>query len=177
MTPQSRWRKFIHRLRSDEDTSLGFSVTTKLTTATGPTRSYSFYTPDLQLLSETALSDAVTPPIAYDFVRFGGEPLAQINATTGEIAYDFNDHLGAPVMQTTVAGTVAWRAEQAPYGDRYLLRAAAIAISRRDCRGRRTPRICRSCSTTSTGGTDLNGGGIAVGSDRATQRLQCFLVR
>jgi RHS repeat-associated protein len=123
MTPQSRWRKFIHRLRSDEDTSLGFSVTTKLTTATGPTRSYSFYTPELQLLSETALSDAVTPPIAYDNVWFGGQPLAQINATTGEVTYDFNDHLGAPLLQTSTAGAVLWRAEREPYGNRYLVRA------------------------------------------------------
>jgi RHS repeat-associated protein len=122
MTPPSRWRRLIHRLRRGEDTSLGFSVTTKLTTATGPTRSYSFYTPELQLLAETALTDAATPSIAYDYVWFGGEPLVQVNTTTGEIAYDFNDHLGAPLLQTATAGALVWRAEREPYGNRYLVR-------------------------------------------------------
>ncbi|HSP13608.1 MAG TPA: RHS repeat-associated core domain-containing protein [Thermoanaerobaculia bacterium] len=123
MTPQSRWRTFLNRLRRGEDT-LGFSVTTKLTTATGPTRSYSFYSPELQLLSETALTDTATPPFAYDYVWFGGEPLAQINTITGDIAYDLNDHLGAPLLQTSTTGSIVWRADREPYGNRYLVRAS-----------------------------------------------------
>ena len=80
-------------------------------------RRYSFYTPELQLLSETAYSTAATPTIATDYVWFGGEPLAQIS-NANEVAYYHNDHLGAPLLQTSSTGTVIWRVERDPYGER-----------------------------------------------------------
>jgi len=54
---------------------------------------------------------AATPSIAWDYLWFGGEPLAQINNATGEVLYYFNDHLGTPILQTSQTAQVVWRAE------------------------------------------------------------------
>ena len=37
----------------------------------------SFYTPELHLMAETEASTAATPPIAYEYVWFDGQPVAQ----------------------------------------------------------------------------------------------------
>jgi RHS repeat-associated protein len=119
-------RRVGAKLRGEAPPSpIGLAVASPLTaqtTATGPTRQYSFYTPELQLMSETSLTDATTPAIAYDYVWLGGEPLAQIAAATGQITYDLNDHLGAPLLQTNSAGAIVWRVEREPYGSRYVIR-------------------------------------------------------
>jgi RHS repeat-associated protein len=41
------------------------------------------------------------------------------------ISYYFNDHLGAPILQTDATGTVVWRVERDPYGERYATRVGA----------------------------------------------------
>jgi RHS repeat-associated protein len=94
---------------------------------TAPTlfeRQYTFYTPELSLLSETpsTSSTTVAPVVAYDYVWFGGQPLAQIENATGNIAWYFNDHLGTPIRQTDSTGRVLWQAEYEPYGTIYAIR-------------------------------------------------------
>jgi RHS repeat-associated protein len=41
---------------------------------------------------------------------------------SGVAHYYFNDHLGAPILQTSASGTVVWRIEREPYGERYATR-------------------------------------------------------
>jgi RHS repeat-associated protein len=77
------------------------------------------YTPELTLLSETSSTSTATPVVAYDYVWFGGQPLAQIENTTGTIAWYFNDHLGTPIRQTDDLGRLVWHAEYEPYGTIY----------------------------------------------------------
>ncbi|MHB9002413.1 MAG: RHS repeat domain-containing protein, partial [Thermoanaerobaculia bacterium] len=86
---------------------------------------YAFYTPELQLLSETADSTAAAKPIAFDYVWFGGEPVAQIETATGEVSFYFNDHLGTPVLTAGASANVAWRVEREPYGNVVAFRAGA----------------------------------------------------
>ncbi|MHB0972476.1 MAG: RHS repeat domain-containing protein, partial [Thermoanaerobaculia bacterium] len=86
---------------------------------------YAFCTPELQLLSETADSTAAAKPIAFDYVWFGGEPLAQIETATGEVSFYFNDHLGTPVLTAGTSANVAWRVEREPYGNVVAFRASA----------------------------------------------------
>jgi RHS repeat-associated protein len=84
---------------------------------------YTFYTPELNLMSETtSTSTAATPAIAYDYVWFAGQPLAQIENATGNIAWYVNDHLGTPIRQTDSTGRVLWQAEYEPYGTIYAIR-------------------------------------------------------
>jgi RHS repeat-associated protein len=92
-------------------------------------RQYTFYTPELNLLSETAstFSTTATSVIEYDYIWFGGQPLAQIENVTGNISWYFNDHLGTPIRQTNATGHVIWHAEYEPYGTIY-------AISRGEAR-------------------------------------------
>jgi RHS repeat-associated protein len=86
-------------------------------------RQYTFYTPELNLMSETtSTSTDATPVIAFDYVWFGGQPLAQIDNATGNIAWYFNDHLGTPIRQTDDSGRVLWNAEYEPYGTIYAIR-------------------------------------------------------
>jgi RHS repeat-associated protein len=70
----------------------------------------------------TSTSTAATPVIAYDYVWFDGQPLAQIENATGVIAWYFNDHLGTPIRQTDATGRVLWQAEYEPYGTIYAIR-------------------------------------------------------
>jgi RHS repeat-associated protein len=80
---------------------------------------YSFYTPELQLLAETAYSTESAKTIEYEYIWFSGQPLAQIETTTGAVHYYFNDHLGTPILTTDVTGAIDWRVEREPYGSRY----------------------------------------------------------
>lgn len=88
-------------------------------------RRYSFYDPEGHLLAETELTTAEQPAIEWSYVWFDSQPLAQINDRTGEISYYFNDHLGTPILQTNMAGTVVWRAEYEPFGDVFAFRVGA----------------------------------------------------
>jgi hypothetical protein len=91
----------------------------------GVLQRYSFYTPELNLMAETQLTEAATPTIEYEYLWFNGEPLAQIETATGTIHWYFNDHLGAPVLTTNSAGAVDWRVEREPYGAIFAARAGA----------------------------------------------------
>ena len=92
-------------------------------TAGSPQR-YSFYSPELNLLSETGVTTG-TPTVAYDYIWFGGQPVAQVEISTGAVSWYFNDHLGTPILQTDATGTVVWRAEYEPYGKMLQYRAGA----------------------------------------------------
>jgi RHS repeat-associated protein len=109
-------------------TRVSLGVTSRyVDTATSPTSAarISLYTPELQLLAETEVSSSETPSIAYEYVWFGGQPLAQITTATGAIDWYFNDHLGTPIVQTDATATVVWRAEYTPYGEVHECRAGA----------------------------------------------------
>jgi RHS repeat-associated protein len=88
-------------------------------TATTPTmyeQQFTIYSPELSLLAETASTMSETPAIAYEYVWFAGQPLAQIDNATGAVDWYFNDHLGTPILQTDTTGRIVWRAEYDPYG-------------------------------------------------------------
>jgi RHS repeat-associated protein len=63
------------------------------------------------------------PAIAWEYVWFGGQPVAQIAGATGAIEWTFTDHLGTPLLQTDAAAQITWRAEYEPYGTIHTLRA------------------------------------------------------
>jgi RHS repeat-associated protein len=83
---------------------------------------YSFYSPEMNLLSETELRTTIgTPAVLYEYIWFNGHPVAQVDA--GIVTHwTFTDHLGAPLIQTTSAGNVYWQAEYEPYGKVFALR-------------------------------------------------------
>ncbi|MHB9124268.1 MAG: RHS repeat domain-containing protein, partial [Thermoanaerobaculia bacterium] len=85
----------------------------------------SFYTPELQLMAETAYSTEAAKPVAYEYVWFAGQPVAQIETATGAVHWYFNDHLGTPVLQTGASANVVWRVEREPYGKIVAHRAGA----------------------------------------------------
>jgi RHS repeat-associated protein len=98
----------------------------RLTPDTGnATRRFYFYTPELNLLAETATSTAATPAIAYEYIWFAGHPVAQVDDSTDQITWYFTDHLGTPVLQTDASAAVIWRVEREPYGSRFETRAGA----------------------------------------------------
>jgi RHS repeat-associated protein len=86
---------------------------------------YSLYTPELNLMAETEQTNAATPAIAYEYVWFGGQPVAQFDVATNTPHWTFTDHLGTPILQTNAAGAVDWRAEYEPFGTVNTLRAGA----------------------------------------------------
>jgi RHS repeat-associated protein len=92
--------------------------------AAGARRSF-LYTPELRLMSETEYTDRLTPAplVQYEYVWFGGEPLAQIEPLTGAVHWIFNDHLGTPLVVTNTDATTFWRAEYEPYGRVFALRS------------------------------------------------------
>jgi len=79
---------------------------------------YTLYSPELTLLAETTTS-AAPPSIAYEYIWFGGQPLAQVETTTGNVRWYFNDHLGTPLALTDENARLVWRAEYEPYGAIY----------------------------------------------------------
>ena len=115
-------KRKVHREPPAPPVSLAVTsslVVRPLDTATK--RRYSLYTPELNLMAETAMTTATNPPLAYEFVWFGGEPVAQIDTATNTLHWYFNDHLGAPILTTNATGTVDWRVEREPYGVPYVL--------------------------------------------------------
>lgn len=87
------------------------------TTASG--KRYFFYSPELNLISESGLTAEGTPAILYDYIWFDGHPVAQLDAGT---RWTFTDHLGTPLAQTSSDGSIVWRAEHEPYGKIFALR-------------------------------------------------------
>jgi RHS repeat-associated protein len=86
-------------------------------------RRYFFYSPEGQLLAETALSSEPAPPIAFEYLWVQGRPVAQVDG--GAVtAWTLGDQLGTPLLQTDAAGSVLWQAEYEPYGRIFLLRTA-----------------------------------------------------
>jgi RHS repeat-associated protein len=100
------------------------SVVSSDTEPTPTTRSF-LYTPELNLLAETARATSDSETIAYEYLWFAGQPIAQITTATNEIAWYFNDHLGTPILQTDATGTVIWRIEREPYGSAFSTRTGA----------------------------------------------------
>jgi RHS repeat-associated protein len=91
-------------------------------TSTAYDRQYSLYAPELNLLAETSTSTNTAPPIAYEYIWFAGEPLAQVNVAANQIHYYFNDHLGTPILQTDATARIVWQVEYEPYGTVYAMR-------------------------------------------------------
>jgi RHS repeat-associated protein len=94
---------------------------TPLTVSSDPARYY-LYTPELQLMAETEQSTSATKSIAYSYLWFGGQPVAEIDTTTNTTRWYAVDHLGTPFLQADATGTVVWRAEYTAYGDIFAYR-------------------------------------------------------
>ncbi|HKS23575.1 MAG TPA: carboxypeptidase regulatory-like domain-containing protein [Thermoanaerobaculia bacterium] len=99
-------------------------VPAPMTVAQG-SRRYSFYSPELDLVAETALSPSGAPAIAYEYLWFNGHPVAQVDAG-GATHWTFTDHLGTPLLLTNTDGSTYWRAEYEPFGAVYALRSADV---------------------------------------------------
>ncbi len=118
-------RRIIDRLhRPEPPVSLSVTARPVEGNTTGGLQRYSFYSPELNLLSETGVTTGA-PTVAYDYIWFGGQPVAQVESSTGAVSWYFNDHLGTPILQTDATGTVVWRAEYEPYGKVLQYRAGA----------------------------------------------------
>jgi RHS repeat-associated protein len=85
-------------------------------------RRFFFYSPELHLLAESELTTSASPAILNEYIWFHGHPLAQSDAT-GATSWTFTDHLGTPILQTSAAQGVTWRAEYEPYGAVFALRS------------------------------------------------------
>ncbi|HET7436021.1 MAG TPA: RHS repeat-associated core domain-containing protein [Thermoanaerobaculia bacterium] len=92
------------------------ALTAAATATTVYETQHTLFTPELTLLAETAATMSGAPPIAYEYVWFAGQPLAQIDNATGAISYYFNDHLGTPILQTSATGRIVWEPQYDPYG-------------------------------------------------------------
>ncbi|MEO8034190.1 MAG: RHS repeat-associated core domain-containing protein [Acidobacteriota bacterium] len=90
----------------------------RITTSVGSTSRLSLYTPELNLMSESESAAS----LAYDYIWFGGKPVAQVDVAASTTHWTFADHLGTPVLQTDASGTIDWRAEYEPFGSIYTLR-------------------------------------------------------
>jgi len=82
---------------------------------------YFFYTPEMNLMAETELTSNSTPTILYEYIWFGGQPVAQVDSS-GTTSWTFTDHLGTPLIQTSSVQGITWRAEHEPYGEVFALR-------------------------------------------------------
>ncbi len=88
-------------------------------------RRYSFYSPDMNLIAETALAASGAPAIAHEYVWFNGHPVAQFD-NGGATHWTFTDHLGTPIVFTNNDGSTYWRAEYEPFGAIFALRSADV---------------------------------------------------
>ncbi|MDP9120062.1 MAG: hypothetical protein M3O15_01645, partial [Acidobacteriota bacterium] len=77
------------------------------------TRRFFFYTPELHLMAETELKAGPSPAVLNDYIWFNDHPVAQSDST-GATSWTFTDHLGTPILQTSAAQGVTWRAEYEP---------------------------------------------------------------
>jgi RHS repeat-associated protein len=106
--------------------ALSMSVTARYASqAAGDVQRHSVYTPELNLMSESETSMSSTPAMAYDYIWFGGKPVAQVDLAANTTHWTFTDHLGTPIVQTDATGTIDWRAEYEPFGSMYTLRTDA----------------------------------------------------
>jgi hypothetical protein len=122
---RERWRRLLGRTTTRAALSLGVGQRLIEAQSVTPPRGVSLYTPELQLMAETAMTTTATPPVEYEYIWLAGQPLAQITTATNEVVYYFNDHLGTPVLQTSSTGAVVWRVEREPYGQAFAHRAGA----------------------------------------------------
>jgi RHS repeat-associated protein len=122
--PGSLLARFLDRFRPQpQRIPLSLSVSARYaTSAVGDLNRYSLYTPELNLMSETETSTASTPAVAYDYIWFGGKPVAQVDVATSTTHWTFTDHLGTPILQTNATGAIDWRAEYEPFGSLVTLR-------------------------------------------------------
>jgi RHS repeat-associated protein len=86
------------------------------------THRYSLYSPELHLIAETELTTGTRPAVTNEYVWLNGHPIAQVDST-GVTNWTFTDHLGTPILQTSSAQGVTWRAEYEPFGEVYALRS------------------------------------------------------
>jgi RHS repeat-associated protein len=75
-------------------------------------------------LSESALTASAPPPINFDYIWFGGRPIAQVDSSGTH--WNFGDLLGAPLIQTDINANVTYRAEYEPYGRIWSLRGSDV---------------------------------------------------
>jgi RHS repeat-associated protein len=92
------------------------------TTSTG--KRFSFESPELATLSESAVAASGKPAIAYDYIWLSDRPVAQIDSSGTH--YTFADHLGTPELQMDNSANVTWQAEYEPYGKVWALRAGDV---------------------------------------------------
>jgi len=90
--------------------------------ATGNHRFF-LYSPELHLLAESELTTSASPAIITEYIWFADQPVAQSD-TTGATSWTSTDHLGTPLLQTSAAQGVTWRAEYEPYGAVFALRSS-----------------------------------------------------
>ena len=76
----------------------------------------------MHLIAETELSTGARPAIMNEYVWLNGHPIAQVDST-GVTNWTFTDHLGTPILQSSSAQGVTWRAEYEPFGEVYTLRS------------------------------------------------------
>jgi RHS repeat-associated protein len=75
----------------------------------------------MNLMAETELTSNPTPTILYEYIWFGGQPVAQVDSA-GTASWTFTDYLGTPLIQTSSVQGITWRAEHEPYGKVFALR-------------------------------------------------------
>ena len=76
---------------------------------------YYFYTPDLHLLSESALASG-SPGLAEDYVWLGDTPVAHETLGNGNTEWFATDSLGTPILGTDSSKEETFRLELEPYG-------------------------------------------------------------
>ncbi len=78
------------------------------------TRAY-LYDPSMHLQGESSLTSGA---LAYEYVWFGGTPVAQIDVGSAT-HWTVTDQRGAPFLQTNSTGNLYWQADYEPFGAIY----------------------------------------------------------
>lgn len=93
-----------------------------------PSSRFFFYSPEMNLLSETAITEnGSSPTPLYEYVWFGGRPIAQETVGASATRWTMTDHLGTPFLQTASGGSIVWRTENEPFGRVYAYTAGSAA--------------------------------------------------